>query len=680
LGQLFNTHERGGRVRLDRFSPGFAGATMQKVTQDLERFNEVVADLWTAPVDTALDTLGRMYGDRSVLPGAGSSLPSMMLYLRDPDRFGVCLNATMRGLAEAMGCPPFRADSRASYERFCETLREWRERYGVAPQEVDAILTAVWRDSRDSRRAASATKVFGDAPMQFLTDLAAHNDGAWMAENRDRYERELRQPVVALLEQIAARYLRELDPQLDTAVQTNRVLASIRKRFPDASGEYHPYLWGAFSRGRKQEDVQLAVLVQPKGLEVSLYLGSAQPDQRQRLRQAIEAHGEGLIAPLAPYRGTVVWELEGSRENPLEEEQRSIDVTSAADAARWLDQDGTSIQWLIPRGAPLLGSLELPDRIGEVFRALHPLAAAAWGDDVEVLQVDSSSQDENDTTQASVEEVAEQCYLPPETLEEWIHALTGTMRQGVFYGPPGTGKTFVATALAGHLATSPEHVEVVQFHPAYSYEDFIEGLRPTTATDTGMLEYAVRPGLFQQLCNRARTAGRDTFVLIIDEMNRADVAAVFGELLLLLEYRGDRSVILPYSQRRFTIPRNVIVLGTMNTADRSLALVDFALRRRFNAFPLGPSRDVLGGWATAHPDVDADLLLALFDLIQGRVGNNHPVAPGHSYWMVDDADPATVERIWAYQVRPYLAEHWFERPEELSALDRDVQALIAEQS
>ena len=132
-----------------------------------------------------------------------------------------------------------------------------------------------------------------------------------------------------------------------------------------------------------------------------------------------------------------------------------------------------------------------------------------------------------------------------------------------------------------------------------------------------MLEYAVRPGLFQQLCNKARTAGNDTFVLIIDEMNRADVAAVFGEMLLLLEYRGDRSVILPYSQRRFTIPRNVIVLGTMNTADRSLALVDFALRRRFNAFPLGPSQDVLAGWAKAHADVDADLLLALFGLDSG---------------------------------------------------------------
>jgi hypothetical protein len=141
LGQLFNTHDRAGGVRQDRFSPGFAGATMQKVTEDLSRFNEVVADLWTAPIDSALDTLGRIYADRSALPGAASSLPSMLMYLRDPERFGVCINATMRGLAEALGCAPFKADSRASYERFCESLREWRDRYGVAPQEADAVLT-----------------------------------------------------------------------------------------------------------------------------------------------------------------------------------------------------------------------------------------------------------------------------------------------------------------------------------------------------------------------------------------------------------------------------------------------------------------------------------------------------------------------------------------------------------
>jgi 5-methylcytosine-specific restriction endonuclease McrBC GTP-binding regulatory subunit McrB len=254
------------------------------------------------------------------------------------------------------------------------------------------------------------------------------------------------------------------------------------------------------------------------------------------------------------------------------------------------------------------------------------------------------------------------------------------MRQGLFYGPPGTGKTHVATHLAEHLATSADHIETVQFHSSYSYEDFIEGLRPDLDADTGALRYTVRPGVFQELCTKARAAKDETFVLVIDEMNRADVAAVFGELLLLLEYRGNRQVTLPYSQRRFSVPRNLVLLGTMNTADRSLALVDFALRRRFNAFPLNPSHEVLAGWGKVNPDADIDLLLALFDLILDRVGASSPLAPGHSYWMVEDADAETAAHIWSHQVRPYLAEHWFEQPEHLEQLDRDVRALIAERS
>jgi uncharacterized protein (DUF2461 family) len=683
LGQLFNTHEKAGRARQDRFSPGFAGATMQKVTQDLGRFNEVVADLWTAPVDTALDTLGRIYADRSVLPGAGSSLPSMLLYLRDPERFGVCINATMRGLAEALASAPFKADSRASYERFCESLREWRDRYGIAPQEADAVLTDLWRESRVERQRHSTATGFGDAPFQFLADLATHNNGEWMQANQQRYRDELRQPFIALMEQIAARHLRELDPQLDTVVKTNRVLAAIRKRFPDESGEYYEYFWGAFSRGRKQDDVQLAVFVKAAGLDVSLYLGSAQAEHLKRLRDALVARGDELLSPLTRHNDRLVWEVHGNREHPLEGQPEHARVTDSASAVEWLEAGGTAIKWHIHRGDPLLDDPSLADRIGELFRALHPLAAAAWGDPLVSALPDGGDDEEEGEDDArlrlTVEQVAERCYLPPETVEEWVSALNGPMRQGLFYGPPGTGKTFVATQLAHHLATSPEHVEMVQFHSSYSYEDFIEGLRPET-TDGGTLRYVVRPGLFQEFCTKARAAGSDTFVLIIDEMNRADVAAVFGELLLLLEYRAERSVVLPYSQRRFTVPRNVIVLGTMNTADRSLALVDFALRRRFNAFPLGPSRDVLAGWAKTKPDVDGELLLSLFGLILDRIGVDSPVAPGHSYWMTDDAEASTVERIWSYQVRPYLAEHWFERPDELIQLDRDVQALIAEQS
>lgn len=605
LLSLFNRHEKLGKVRLDRFSPAFAGATFNKVTADIDRFNEVVADLWTANDEDALETLGRMLADRTLLPGAGPSLPSMLLYLRDPARFAVCINATMSGLAYAEGVPVPSAQSRASYESFCERVAAWRGRYGVAAQEADAVLTALMRHQREAAAVAASPAttsvapgfVFGSAPLRFLADLADNNTGQWMEANRDRYRDELREPFTT----------------------------------------------------------------------------------RLSLRQALEQDGQALLVSLVPFADVLSWEVEDADGARLPH-----DVETPADATAWLDAGGTSVRWDIDRDDPLLDSPDLADRIGLLFRALHPLAAAAWGDRavLDDLPVQDDSQDEPAAApqRPTVEQVAEACHLPVETVEEWVTELRGRKRQAFFYGPPGTGKTHVAMQLARHLATSEDHISVVQFHPSYSYEDFVEGLRPETGGASGQLTYTVRPGLFQDFCTRARRHPDQSFVMVVDEMNRADLAAVFGELLLLLEYRGDQRVSLPYSQRPFSVPRNIVLLATMNTADRSLALVDFALRRRFHAFPLEPSEQVLSSWLAEHPQVDAALALDVFRLIRDRVGASEPVSPGHSYWMDPDADAAAVKRTWAYQVRPYLAEHWFEQPQELDLLDQDVRALIAERT
>ena len=132
-------------------------------------------------------------------------------------------------------------------------------------------------------------------------------------------------------------------------------------------------------------------------------------------------------------------------------------------------------------------------------------------------------------------------------------------------------------------------VQSVQFHPAYAYEDFMEGIRPERTSD-GQIDYRIRNGQFVRLCvEAART--NDPCVMIIDEINRANLARVFGELMYLLEYRDD-SVLLPSGQQ-FRVPDNVRIIGTMNTADRSIALVDHALRRRFAFLRLAPDYELL---------------------------------------------------------------------------------------
>jgi hypothetical protein len=140
--------------------------------------------------------------------------------------------------------------------------------------------------------------------------------------------------------------------------------------------------------------VQLAVFVEATGLEVSLYLGSAQAENLERLRKALAARGDELLAPLARHNDQLVWEVHGNREHPLEGPREYMPAINSATAVGWLDEGGTSIKWYIHRGDPLLDDANLADRIGELFRALHPLASAARGDPLVAALPDSGDDEE----------------------------------------------------------------------------------------------------------------------------------------------------------------------------------------------------------------------------------------------------------------------------------------------
>jgi AAA domain (dynein-related subfamily) len=251
-------------------------------------------------------------------------------------------------------------------------------------------------------------------------------------------------------------------------------------------------------------------------------------------------------------------------------------------------------------------------------------------------------------------------------------ALLTNKRQVILYGPPGTGKTWIAKKFAEHwvdLTAEPDgesgEMQVVQFHPSYSYEEFVEGIRPRSIERSGGgfdISYDVRPGVFRVFCEEATRHPRRNYVLILDEINRGEIARIFGELLYLLEYR-DESVVLPYSGERFSVPRNLYIVGTMNSADRSIALVDHALRRRFHFVEMRPSADTLRAYHERHGTGMAWTggLLEEVNSQLVRDGIEWHLHVGHSHLMSRDLDETLLQMVWKYSVLPTLAEYFYGR-------------------
>lgn len=262
------------------------------------------------------------------------------------------------------------------------------------------------------------------------------------------------------------------------------------------------------------------------------------------------------------------------------------------------------------------------------------------------------------------EGVAEELLLNERWLERFQRVLA-ERRQVILQGPPGTGKTFLARRLANKLTNSVDRTVLVQFHPAYAYEDFFEGFRPVP-DPTGGTSLQLRKGPLRRLADAADESPELPFVLVIDEINRGNLARIFGELYFLLEYR-EHTVELMYSQEKFALPKNLYIIGTMNTADRSIALVDSAMRRRFAFFDLRPDRtptsDFLSKWCqrrgvgTESVDIWRELNL--------QIGNPEQMI-GPSYFMRDSVhQDGGLEELWETDILPQLEETFYGDSEQI---------------
>ena len=249
----------------------------------------------------------------------------------------------------------------------------------------------------------------------------------------------------------------------------------------------------------------------------------------------------------------------------------------------------------------------------------------------------------------------------------------------ILYGPPGTGKTYKTARRCVEICDGSgqrtddqirdryrqlvvaRRIDFVTFHQSYGYEEFVEGLRPETGTDAG-IRLEATDGVLKRIAARAATAD-EPFVLVIDEINRANISKVMGELITLVEEdkrqdaENELAVTLPHSGERFTLPANLHLLGTMNTADRSIALLDTALRRRFRFEEMAPDPELLDEAANETGVPLQDVLRAMNERLEWLLDRDHLI--GHA-WFMGARTRADVDDVMRRKIIPLLAEYFYE--------------------
>ena len=299
-------------------------------------------------------------------------------------------------------------------------------------------------------------------------------------------------------------------------------------------------------------------------------------------------------------------------------------------------------------------------KITNIFQQIFPLflCAKRYDDDSDILFRESYSAYEEELNPVyPLEYFSYITGFQTSELDRYIRTIN-RKGQTIIQGPPGTGKTFLAENLAQHLIGGGDGFsDIIQFHPAYTYEDFIEGLRPIT--QNGQLTYSIVPGRFLEFCEKAEVC-EDTCVLIIDEINRANLSQVFGELMYLLDDRQNtQRFITLASGQLFRIPTNVRIIGTMNTADRSIALVDNALRRRFAFIPIYPNYEVLRQYHhREETDFPVDKLTSILEDVNRAINNKH-YQLGISFFLAKTL-AEDIQDIWQMEIEPYLEEYFFD--------------------
>jgi len=253
-----------------------------------------------------------------------------------------------------------------------------------------------------------------------------------------------------------------------------------------------------------------------------------------------------------------------------------------------------------------------------------------------------------------------------EFINDFVEALE-YKKAVILYGTPGTSKSFFAEEFSKQYLGKnyPENEDFIQFHPSITYEDFIGGL-DIQVGEGNQLIFQKKPRKFVKFCKLAASKPKEKFIFIIDEINRGNISAIFGELIYMIEKRGKENskqiTSLPVGDDDFFIPENLYIIGTMNTTDRSIAFLDFALRRRFYFFQFKPSIEILTDWLRIrYPEKIADKIIEFFELLnknleKSNLDENFQI--GHTYFMCETVKE--FDRSWSYSLYPLLKEYFYD--------------------
>ena len=446
--------------------------------------------------------------------------------------------------------------------------------------------------------------------VQFILDLPNHEtDAAWHEQNKRRYQAVLRDPSQQIVDQLRAKYIQRLSP----AVAGGKRHLSILKKNDYGKGGYHDHYWYAFydpATGSKTKSVQLYVHF--RGREqiwgYGFATGNYSEEYLDRLVAVVEAHRPSVADYIrsAP-ADTLIRLYSGEGTVQLSPSEFAESLDQPAKDRFGLEGPLTDIE--IIREFPLATLVDhaatFVDEVGEYFTWAWPFfqaamtgrwnAAASKPSKAEII--DDAASDVDEDAPETLKKLAELTALRESFLEDLDEALSAR-QQAILVGPPGTSKTFVARQFARYFVRQrggrPQGTsDVLYMHANWTYEDFFEGLKPTSKD--GVLSFEPRLGFFLEWVHRLKDyAPGSRHVLVLDEINRCDTAAVLGELLQLLEYRGTTVRLL--SGRSFVFPSNLFIIGTMNSADRSIGRLDLALRRRFLWLNLHSEPDTLARW------------------------------------------------------------------------------------